>query len=88
MANPLPNSIRQPLTKDDLKDDLAPLAIPDDTIQLQVDTLNVYQGLVQMGSFTEERQIQIRNYYRFSATRMYSDTPKCAPRTIDTLDLL
>ena len=47
---------RKPLTIQDLKDDLNYLPIPEDTLQLQVDMLNVYQGTVALGSFPEDYQ--------------------------------
>lgn len=88
MANQPQNIFRKPLTKQDLMDNLNYLPIPEDTLQLQVDTLNVYQGLVPMESFSPDYQEKIKNYYRFSATRMNTDTSKPAPMTITTLDLL
>jgi len=88
MASRPLNTSRPPLTKADLKDDLNYFAIPEDTLQLQVDTLNVYQNLVALDSFPEEYQRRIQDYYRFSATRMNVDTSKPAPMTITTMDLI
>jgi hypothetical protein len=78
----------QPLTKDNLRDDVNYLPIAEDTLQLQVDTLNVLYGYVAIESFTPERRKQIEDYYRFSATRQNSDSPKIAPRTTDTFDII
>ena len=88
MANQSIYLSRPPLTKADLMDDQNVLPIPDDILQLQVDTLNVYQGLVPMESFDAEYQTRIMNYYRFSATRMNTNNSKPAPMTITTMDLL
>ena len=88
MAGLIINSTRTPLTKQDLKDDLNYLPISEDELQLQVDALNVYQGLVGLETFSEDYQVIIKNYYRFSATRMNTSTSKPAPRTTTTLDLL
>jgi len=88
MAGRQLNTSQAPLTKADLKDDLNYFAIPEDTLQLQVDTLNVYQNLVALDSFPIEYQRKIENYYRFSATRMNTDTSKPAPMTITTMDLI
>lgn len=88
MADLLTNSSNQPLTKSDLDDDLNYLPIDADTLQLQVDTLNVLEGRVSQDSFSEEYQRKILDYYRFSATKMNTSTSKPAPRTTTTLDLL
>lgn len=90
MANPPPitSPVPPPLTIKDLMDDQNYLPIPEDTLQLQVDTLNVYEGRVSIDSFPPERQQQIRAYYQFSATRYNSDTGKVAARVMETLDIL
>ncbi len=69
-------------------DDVTYLIIPEDTLQLQVDTLNVLERRVDVSTFTPERQEQIKNYYRFSAFRQNSDSSKIAKRTTDTLDIV
>ena len=69
-------------------DDLSPLVIPPDVLQLQADALNVVGGLVDIATFPPEYQERIKSYYRFSATRMYSNNPYVAKRTTDTLDIV
>jgi len=69
-------------------DDVNYLIIPEATLQLQVDTLNVLEGRVDMSTFSPERQQEISNYYRFSATCQNSDSSKVAKRTHDTLDIV
>jgi len=89
MANPLQNSNQKtPLTIADLDDDQNYLPIPEDTLQLQVDTLNVCEKRVALSSFSEEYQQKIINYYRFSCDRQNTDNPKIAKRTTDTFDLI
>lgn len=87
MANPNPIYVPLPLDKSDLED-YHTFAIPDEELQLQVDAINVIEKRVALSSFDAEYQKKIRNYYRFSATRMYSDYPKVAMRTPDTLDII
>lgn len=77
-----------PYTIADLQDDSSYLPIPLDTLQLQVDCLNVEEGRLSISSFSPERQQQIRDYYRFSATRMNSNSAKVAQRTRDTFDIV
>lgn len=77
---------KRPYTIADLIDDVNYLVIPEETLQLQVDTLNVLEQRVDITTFSPERQEAIRNYYRFSAFRQNSDSPKIAKRTLDTLD--
>ena len=90
MATPPP--IQQwsppPLTISDLMDGLNYLPIPEDILQLQVDTLNVYEGRVSIDTFPLEYQQRIIGYYRFSATRYNTATGKVAARTEETLDIL
>lgn len=69
-------------------DDTNYLVIPEATLQLQVDTLNVLEKRVDITSFTPERQEEIKNYYRFSADRYNSNIPTIAKRTTDTLDIV
>jgi hypothetical protein len=80
--------LRQPLTEEDLNDDLNVLPIPDDVLQLQVDALNVLENRVDINDFPEDYQEKIKEYYRFSATRMTTDNSKIAKRTVDTLDIV
>jgi len=88
MANQLTLFPQKPLTEADLNDDLATLEIPPDTLQLQVDMLNVVQGLVNIDTFPPDYQEKIKNYYRFSATRMHTQYTKVANVTQSTLDLI
>jgi len=77
-----------PLTPADLRDDLNYLIIPDDELQLQADTLNVLEGRVDINTFDAEYQERIKNYYRFSATKMNTNEWRVAKRTEDTLDII
>lgn len=89
MANPFFDSIpKTPLTLDDLDDDSNVLPIPQDTLQLQLDTLNVVEDRVPLSNFSAERQQQIMHYYQFSADFQNSKYPKVAKRTFDTLDII
>lgn len=78
----------RPYTIADLLDDVTYLPIPMDTLQLQVDCLNVLENRVQIETFDPEYQQQILNYYRFSATRANSDQYRIAKRTTDTFDII
>lgn len=40
--------------------------LDDETLQLQLDTINVLENRVDISTFSLERQKQIDNYYRFS----------------------
>jgi hypothetical protein len=90
MANPQENSdLFPPITIDDLKDDSNYLIVPDTTLQLQADTINVLENRVSLSTFSSERQQQILDYYRYSADYQNRRGPqKPAKRTIDTLDLI
>ncbi len=90
MANLLENSSQlPPITIDDLKDDSNYLIVPDTTLQLQADTINVLENRVALFSFSPERQQQILDYYRFSADYQNRRGPqKPAKRTFNTLDLI
>ena len=90
MAIPQQNfNQNQPITVADLNDDAAYLPIPQDTLQLQADTINVMESRLPLSSFSPERQEQILNYYRFSANFQNRRSPqKPAKRTPDTLDLI
>ena len=79
---------RRPYVIADLVDDQNYLVIPEETLQLQVDTLNVLEKRVDITTFTPERQMEINNYYRFSATRSNSNHPIVAQRTRDTFDIV
>ena len=79
---------RRPYTIADLLDDVTYLPIPKDTLQLQVDCLNVLENRVQIETFDPEYQQQILNYYRFSATCSNSDEFRIAKRTMDTFEII
>lgn len=77
------------ITVDDLIDYANYLVIPEYTLQLQVDTLNVLEGRLDISSFSQERQQQIKDYYRFSADFQNKYSPqKPANRIRETLDLI
>ena len=61
---------------------------PEDVHQLQVDVINVFEGRVELSSFSDEYQEKIKNYYRFSATKYLTNDPVMANRTKNTLDIL
>ena len=89
MADPIQDSNpNRPYTIADLKDDTNYLPIPTDTLQLQVDCLNVIENRVPIENFTPDYQQQILNYYRFSATRANSNVPTIAKRTTDTFEII
>jgi len=90
MANLQPNSMQPlpPLTKDDLDYNPYALEIPEDVLQLQVDTCNVLEGRVDIDTFPEDYQSKIRNYWRFSATFLTSRSQGIARMTTNTLDLI
>lgn len=89
MANPLVNlSRKKPLTKEDLDDGLNFLPIPDDILQLQVDTLNVMEGRVDLSSFSPEYQQKIKDYYRFSAHKTNTSNYRVASRTFHTMEIV
>ena len=77
-----------PLTKDDLRDGSNALPIPESTLQLQVDTLNVIEGRVSLSTFPEDYRKKILNYYRFSAHFTSSKYYKIAKRKMDTLEII
>lgn len=77
-----------PFDEDSYNSPVYPFSVPDDTLQLQIDATNVLEGRVEMNTFSHERQIQIKNYYRFSATRQNSKSHNRAAVTGDTLDLI
>ena len=64
------------------------IPIPLDVLELQADVINVYGGLVEIDTFSEERQKKIKDYYRFSAVTKTTNSNLRAARTNDTLDLV
>jgi len=88
-SHPINFSPNAPITIADLIDDANYLEIPTDTLQLQADTVNVLEGRLPISNFSQERQQQIMNYYRFSADFQNPRSPqKPAKMMRDTLDLI
>lgn len=78
---------KHPITKA-MFDTPYPFRIPDDTLQLEVDTANVVEGRVDITTFPIEYRQKIEACYRFSATRHMSNDGTIAKMTDDTLDLI
>ena len=78
---------KQPITKAQI---YTPYPFPPqpDTLQLEVDVLNVEEGRVDISTFPKDYQEKIKNYYRFSATKHMSNDGTIAKMTPDTLDLI
>lgn len=55
-----------PLTIADMEQTTLCKSIDLDTLQLQVDIINVFENRVDINTFSKERQQIIKNYYRFS----------------------
>jgi hypothetical protein len=62
--------------------------IPDETVQLGTDVINVLEGRVPLSSFNPVYQIKIKNFYRFSATRYTSDVSKRVQRIRETIEII
>ena len=77
-----------PYEQKDLNDDLTEFVIPEGTLKLQVDALNVLEGRVEISTFPLDYQEKIMYYYRFSATRMNVKEDRIAKRTNDTMDII
>jgi hypothetical protein len=79
----------QPFSPNDIGQNVAevPFASPE-ALQLSIDMLNVKENRVDISSFPLEYQKKIRFFYQFSATRIFSNNPKAARRTQDTLDIV
>ena len=77
-----------PLTVDQLSYNPYPLEIPEEVLQLETDTINVLEGRVAIGVFAPDYQEKIKNFYRFSATRVTSKMKAIAKMTHSTLDLI
>lgn len=95
MACPLPNlnptssnEPSPPLTAEDLSDTIFDMEITQSELQLQADTLNVLEGRLSINDFTPERRIEIKNYYRFSASRTTSRSNVLAKRIRSTLEII
>ena len=54
-----------PITVEELNTDSLTV-IPRDVLQLQVDTINVVEGRVELSTFPPDYQNKIQNYYRFA----------------------
>jgi len=75
-------------TAEEMIDTSFPLIVPEDTLQLQADILNVEEARISIDTFRPDYQERIKTYYRFSATFQTSESDNIAQRTIDTLDLI
>jgi len=62
--------------------------VPDDTLQLATDAINVEEGRVQLSSFPADYQEKIKAFYQFSATRYTSDQPVIAKRIRNTMEIV
>jgi hypothetical protein len=54
--------------------------VSEETLQLQIDVINVYEKRVDIASFPPERQKQIKDYYRFSPVSPASLAASAAQR--------
>jgi len=89
MGNSTDSLTLLPLTPDDLRWNPAePLPLAEDLLQLQADTLNVFQKRVDLASFTPEYQEKIKSYWRFSAMRQTSKEQNCAKVIRSTLEAI
>ena len=75
-------------TAEEMIDTSFPLIVPEDTLQLQADILNVEEDRISIDTFPPDYQERIKTYYRFSATFQTSESDNIAQRTKDTLDLI
>ena len=64
------------------------LGVPPEVKQLREDAVNVLEGRVDIKTFPEKYQKEIKNYYRFSSTRYGSKYGCIAKRTVNTLDII
>jgi len=87
MACPIPDT-GQPITKEDLSFNPYPLEIPPDTLQLEVDCINVLEARVDINTFPPDYQQKIRDFWRFSATSFTDQSQGIAKMTYNTLDLI
>ena len=62
--------------------------VPDDTLQLATDAINVVEGRIPLESFPADYQLKIKAFYQFSCTRYTSDQPVIARRIRETLDIV
>lgn len=62
--------------------------VPEDVRELQADVVNVFAGLVDISTFSEERQKKVKDYYKFAAVNKTTNSNLIAARTGDTLDLV
>ena len=59
-----------------------------EALQLATDMINVKENRVDIATFPPEYQKKIKLFYQFSATRIFTNNPKIAKRTQDTLDIV
>jgi len=57
-------------------------------LKFQTDLVNLVEGRVDPSTFTPEYLQQLKNYYRYSATRYPTRSDYVAPRIRDTLELV
>ena len=62
--------------------------LPDDTLQLATDMINVYEGRIPIETFPPDYQKKIMDFYRFSATSYTEDQQVVAKRIRETLDIV
>jgi len=77
-----------PLTPKDI--DYSPFAfeIPADILQLQADTLNVFEGRVPIENFSLDYQEKMKNYYRFAAHFQTNKSHNVVQRIAETLEII
>jgi len=85
---PQPQLFDRPYTTYDFRRNPFALIIPEDVLQLQVDTANVREGRVPMESFSSLRQQEIRLFYRFTSIQQNSKSHNIANMTRSTLDII
>ena len=83
-----PELFDRPYTTYDFRNNPFALIIPEDVLQLQVDTANVKENRVPMESFSPERQAEIRQFYKGTAIQQNSKSHNIANMTPDTLDII
>jgi hypothetical protein len=61
---------------------------PPDVVQLQLDTLNVLEGKVDINTFSPDYRKRIQDYYRFYGVRYTSKYPFYPKMIRETLDIV
>jgi hypothetical protein len=89
MANQTQLLQLQPFSTNDIGQNVAevPFESPD-ALQLAIDVINVKEKRVDISTFPPEYQKKMKAFYQFSATRIFTNSPKIAKRTQDTLDIV